>query len=624
MSPVIRSAAFAVVACAALASAAPARADDPPPGAGGALRITADPPRLVLAGDVAAELRVSAPPEVEDLSLTASAGRVEGLRRLPGGGFAARYRPPAERVPQVAIVAAVARGGRGLEDGWVAIPMSGHGTAKVRGDPGTPVSLRIGDRTFGPETTGSDGVAAIPVVVPPGIHEGHQGFRPIDLHVPERTLLHVVADRDAIRADREERIRVVAYVVAPHGAARRGDAPAFDASRGTVSVSEREAGAYVASWTLSPGPAGEERLVVRLPSAQASRAVVRVHAAAGAPALVAISVERDALVAGGEPALVVARALDAAGNPVPATLDLDVRGAVLRDVGEVRPGEVRARLFAGTELQGSEAVVTASARALGISGARVVPLRPAEPASARFAPQRILRADGARETIFRVAVADRYGNPTSATPTVTAERGRVLGVSRAEPGAFDVRYVAPAVDHPVPEALHARIGEARATIAPTLVPLAPAMRIDGRGGVSVELRRGVAGFAGAAGVERPVDLALALRHGLEGGLRLEAGGLSGSSTRGTLLAGASVRTLASGTIWAASATAGVLLEADTAAPAARLAASVARRGSLAEPFLELSVLAAGAAVSGPFAAAALSIGVRLGVEGGHAHDPDRR
>jgi hypothetical protein len=554
---------------------------------------------------------------VEELSFTASAGKVEGLRRLPGGGFVARYRPPAEHVPQVAIVAATGHGARGLEDGWLAIPMSGRGKARVRGAPGTAVTLRVGDQVFGPATAGGDGVAAIPVVVPPGIHEAHQGFRPIDLHVPETSLLHVVAERSAVAADREERLRVVAYVVAPHGAARRGDAPVFEPSRGTISVAEREAGAYVASWALPPGPAGEERLVVRLPAAPASRAVVRVEAHAGAPAVVALAVDREALVAGGPAASLTARALDSAGNPVPATLALDVRGAVLSDVVERRPGEVRARLSAGTVLRGDEAVVTATATALGISGARAVPLRPAEPALGRFEAHAIVRGDGQRETLLRLSIADRFGNPVAAAPVASAERGRVVGLVAAGPGAWDVRYVAPAVEQPLSDVVVARAGAARATLSPLVAPPAPSFRLEARGGAAVELRGRFAAAEGALAVERPADVEAALRRGLEAALRLEAGGFSGDGGRLALLAGPALRRGA----WALSATAGALL-GGSAAPAARLALSAGLARGRFEPFLELSALGAGG--RGSFIAAGVALGVRLGMEGGRDHDPDRR
>ena len=609
-----RAGGVALLVAGALAGALPARADDPPPAAGGALRVAADPPRPVLAGEVTVGLRVSAPPDVEDLSLTASAGRIEGVRRLPGGGFVARYRPPGERVPQVAIVAAMARSGRGVEDGWLAIPMSGRGTARVRGEPGTPVSLRIGDRTFGPQTAGADGFAAIPIVVPPGIREGHQGYRPIDLHVPETSLVHAVADRAAVHADREERLRVVAYVVAPHGVARRGDAPVFEPSRGTVAFSEREPGAWVGTWTLPPGPVGEDRLVVRLPSAQASRTVVRVAALAGPAAVVAVSVDRPALVAGGEGATVVARTLDAAGNPVPATLSLDARGGVLEEVEERRPGVVQARLSAGTALQGDEVVVTATAASLGIAGSRSVPLRPGEPATARFSRRAVVRGDGERPTVLHVAVGDRFGNPVAAAPRVTAARGRILEVAEAGRGGWDVRYVAPAVDRPVADTVTARVGEARAVLAPVVAPPAPALRVEVLAGALADLRGRFAAPAGLVALERPQEHDAALRLGLEPALRVEAGALAGpAGARATLLAGSALGIAGGPVRLALSATAGALLGAGGAGLAARAGLSVALSRRAAEPFLEVSALGARAGAPGPFVAAGVAVGVRLGL-----------
>ncbi len=603
-----------------------ARAQEPIPAAGGALRVTAVPPRLVLGRDAGADLQVAAPPEIEEISLTTSAGRIDAVRRLPGGGFAARYHAPPDHVPRVAIVSAVARGARAIEDGWLAIPMSGEGDARVRGAPGSEITLRIGDRTFGPRIAGEDGVAVVPVVVPPGVREAHQGFRPIDLRVPETPLLHAVADRAGVRADREEKVRVVAYVVAPHGAARRGDAPLFEPSRGTVAVVEREAGAYQASWTLPPGPAGEERLTIRLPAAPASRAVLRVEAAAGPPAVVAVSFDREALEAGGEPAAVSARALDGAGNPVPAALAIEARGGDLTDVRERRPGELGARLAAGTTLRGAEAVVTATAPALGITGARALPLRPGAPAALRLDPPAVVRADGVGVAVLRVSIADRFGNAVSSAPVVTAERGRVVGISERTRGEFDVRYVAPAVARPVDVSLAARAGDARATAASLLAPPGPAFLLEGRGGLGLDLAGRFSGPTAAVAAERPADLAFAIRRGTEVAWRVEAGAQGGDrATLATVLAGASAqRELARGTVVSVAATAGALLGQDGAAPAARLAISAGLQKRFAVPFLEVSLLAAGGGAPGAFAALGLSAGIRLGVEADHGHDPDRR
>ncbi|HEX9244437.1 MAG TPA: hypothetical protein VF875_18515 [Anaeromyxobacter sp.] len=611
----------------ALLAVAGARAEEAAvPGGGGAIRIGAEPARLELGKDDGCELRIAALPDVEELTFTASAGRVEAVRRLPGGGFVARFRAPAEHVPRVAIVAALGRGSRGLEDGWLAIPMAGRGTARVRGAPGTAVTLRVGDRLFGPAVIDASGVAAIPVVVPPGIREAHHGFRPIDLPVPETPLVHAVADRAVVRADREEKVRILAYVVAPHGAARRGDAPALEPSRGTVAVAEREPGAWSGTWTLPPGPAGEDRLAVRLPSSAASPAVLRVTALVGPPATVAISFDRPGLVAGGEPATVTARALDGGGNQVAATLALDAAAADLSEVRVVRPGEVVARVAAGERLRGEEAVVSAAAPELGISGARALPLRPDAPASSRFAPQVLVRGDGRTEVALHVAIADRFGNPAAVAPEVTAERGRVVGVARRSPGDFEVRYLPPVVDEPAREVLRARAGAAVATLEPLVAPPSPAFRLEAGAGAGGELggrfAAGVATFA----VERPADLAAALRVGLEPALRVEAGLVATSeATLGAALAGASVRHLVSGTATlSASAALGVAFGAGSLSPAARAAAALAVRAGPLEPFVELSVLGVRAPAPGAFAAAALSLGVRIELEDLHDRHPDRR
>ena len=144
-----------------------------------------------------------------------------------------------------------------------------------------------------------------------------------------------------MQADRAEHVRVLAYVVAPHGAARRGDVPVFEpyarapsrAPRGSRAPSRR-------IWTLPPGPAGEDRLAVRLPGSVASRVVLRVEALTGPAAMVAVGFDRDALAAGAvEGVKVVARVLDAGGNPVAAPLELAADGGALEGVAE--PGPAR-------------------------------------------------------------------------------------------------------------------------------------------------------------------------------------------------------------------------------------------------------------------------------------------
>ncbi len=583
-------------------------------GSAGALRVVAEPPRLVLGRDPAAELRVTAPFDLGDVSITSSIGRVEGLRRLPGGGWAARFQPPRERVPAVAIVTALGSGPRGTEHGFVAIPLSGQGDARVRGAPGSAVTLRIGDRTFGPQLVGKDGVAVIPIVVPPGIREAHRGFKPIDLNVPDTPLLHAVIDRTTVRADREEQVRAFACVVAPHGAPRRGDVPAVEPSRGTVAVVERDAGAFDVTWTLPPGRAGEERLSIRLAAAPASRTVLKVEAVAGPPAVVAVAFDRDALVAGAaEPVRVVARALDAGGNQVPAEIVLSAEGGSLSDPAERSPGEVEARVGAGPAFGGRrEVVVTARAPGVGVSGARALRLRSGEPAVARFDRDgSVLRADGERRAELRVRIEDRFGNPVEHAPRVSAERGRVVAVATDGPGAYVVRYVGPAVREATDERLVAEIGALRARTDRLLVPPDRPESPAAGAGVALDLGGRFAVPVLTISAERPADVAFTLRRGYDVALRGEVGAVGFASGAGlSLLAGASAARVARGLDLRAFATAGVLAGRG-ASPALRLGVRLGAPSKGSAPFVEAAFLAAGSGAPGAFAAFMLAGGMRF-------------
>lgn len=593
-----------------------ARAEDPgPPGGGGAIRISPEPSRLLLGRDPGAELRITASADVEDVSLSASVGRIDGLRRLPGGGFAARWRAPGDRHPQVAIVAAIGRTPRGTEHGWVAIPLSGQGDAKVRAAPGQEVTLQIGERKFGPRRTGSDGLVVIPVVVPPGVREAHHGFTPIDLRVPETQLLHAVLDRGVVFADRQERVRVFAYVVAPHGAARRGDVPVFEASRGSVSVTEREPGLMEAAWILPPGRAGEERLAVRLAAAPASRSVLKLETVAGPAAGVAVAFDREALVAGGDPVTVTARALDSAGNPVPAALSLTAEGGELVEVRDRETGEVEARVRAGPAFGGrSEVRVTATAAGMGISGARELPLRHGEAAVARFDEgDDILRGDGVHAKVLHVSVADRHGNPVDVAPVVTAERGKVLGVSAASLGTFEVRYVPPAVKAAARERLVATIGGVRATASPLLLPSPSVVETATWAGAVLDLRGRFAGPRAGLALQKPFAT---LASGLDLAWRAEAEGLGfDGEGRATVLGGLGLSTvLGPSAVLRASLGAGALFGGGGGSAAARVALGVGLPGRSLRPFLEVALLGARDGAPGPFAAIGVTAGLRASME----------
>jgi hypothetical protein len=579
--------------------------------------MTADPAQLLLGRDAGADVRVTVPDDAESVAISASVGRVEDVRKIGAGRWAARFVAPAGRIPQVAIVAAVARTPRGSPDGWIAIPCSGQAEARVRAAPGSEIVLDVGGRRFGPRTTGKDGVAVIPIVVPPGVREAHHGFKPIDLNVPEMPLLHAVLDRAAVLADRPERVRVLAWIVAPHGAARRGDAPVFEPTRGTVTVAERQPGEVEAVWTLPPGRAGEERMVVRLAGSPVSREVLRLDVVVGPPAVVAVSFDRDAAVAGGaEGVAVTVRALDAGGNPVRAALAVEGEGAALEDVREPEAGVATARLRVPASLGGrTAAVVRARVVDAGVSGTRTLALVAGPPAHASLAPSAGPVRSGV-ETELTLRVSDEGGNPVSPRPQVTGERARILGVEAAGAGTWRVRWVAPAVETAGRARIVATTGGVDAVAEPVLLPPRPGAAVGVSLGGADDLRGGDWRPSFAAAVDFAAGPARALPLGVELAWRAEGQGTRVGGRPGIALlgGGSASRVLGPTVVVRTSASVGAWLTSGAVAPAARLAldAGLERRGPA--PFVEAALLGATDGRDGAFAAFTISAGIRVGVQ----------
>ena len=137
-----------------------------------ALHVDAQPSTLELGKTAArAVLHIRSPVEPR---LSASVGIIVGLRQEGPDAWVADYVAPHERFPRVAIIAAVAS----TEVAWTAIPLWGRGLAQVQTRPGARISVQIGGRTFGPAEADARGIARVPVVVPPGVHEvRHRGRR---------------------------------------------------------------------------------------------------------------------------------------------------------------------------------------------------------------------------------------------------------------------------------------------------------------------------------------------------------------------------------------------------------------------------------------------------------------
>jgi hypothetical protein len=190
------------------------------PGAA-AVTLTLGSSNLVLGIDQETELRIELGPDVatsEPPRVLASAGHVDDLVRTGPRSFVGRYVLPTERFPQAAIlVADLPQGPRRLR-GMLVVPLRAAASPAFRTDPGAAVTLRIGEKEFGPQKAQRDGNVRIAVVVPPGVafglarstnEFGETTEQTIDLKIPPFRRMLVVAP-ETIRAGSVDEIAIYA------------------------------------------------------------------------------------------------------------------------------------------------------------------------------------------------------------------------------------------------------------------------------------------------------------------------------------------------------------------------------------------------------------------------------
>ena len=425
-----------------------------------ALTIASDPPRVQLGETAKARLRIEASSEPR---LSASAGRIENLRADGNGRWSADYLPPDDSVPQLAVISASA----GSEVVFFALPLWGQGDAVVKTRPRARIEVRIGDERY-PAVADRKGIAVVPVNVPPGVTAARHGAQSIDLHVPPLRLLHLALDREKVRADREEKVHVLLFAVAPGGAPRADARLAMRVTRGEISPPRpRAAGVYEASWTLPPGPAGAAWLSAELAEAPDQPSEATVALQPGPAASLRLQADRKRIVAGEEDLTARAVALDAAGNPSGEPLQFETTLGEVRGEGpEVRvhvPGS-----FAG---QSELRLLVHPAGRSEPSAELALPLSPAEPRIAEIeVPLRALRADGVTHYPVRVRIADEFGNPIpDATPEVMGGDGVALP-AHPEGGAYVATFLAPVSRERTSATIAVRAGAAQARARLDLLP----------------------------------------------------------------------------------------------------------------------------------------------------------
>jgi hypothetical protein len=425
------------------------------------LTITSEPPRVQLGETAKARLLLEAPSAPR---LSASTGRIEGLRAGGEGRWEADYLPPDESVPQLALISAVAGG----EVALFALPLWGQGDAVVKTRPRARFEVRIGEQRY-PAVADEKGNAMVPVNVPPGVTAAQHGLQSIDLHVPPMRLVHAALDREKATADRQESVQVLLFAVAADGSPRSDARFSLRASRGEISAPRaRQPGVYEAAWTFAPGPPGRALLSAALSDAPGLAAQVALELEAGRVASLQLRADRERLVAGEGGFGVRAIALDARGNPSAEQLQLETTLGEVRGTGADARVEVPASFGGSTELR----VRAHPAGRPEPSAELVLPLVPGAPEQAEIeVPRRLLHADGVTGYPVRVRIADRFGNPVAdARPEVLADPGSVTVAENPDQGAYLATILPPRSSERTFSTIAVRAGAAQARARLELLP----------------------------------------------------------------------------------------------------------------------------------------------------------
>lgn len=375
-----------------------------------AVTITPNAAAPVLGLDFEVELRIivsgDGPPDFDPPRVLTSVGQVEDPVRIGPREFSARYLLPPQRFPQAAIV--VAEFGNPALRGFSVLRLRAAAAPAFHTDPGAQVSLRIGDKDFGPQRAGADGAVRIGVVVPPGVafgiarsvnRYGKTTEQTVDLKPPPFPRL-LLLKPDALPLGSVAEIAV--FGVDPSGT------PADPATLmlGTSAGKPQPLG----------GRPGEARFLVRAPHTPTDQALtlsalIRGDAATevsttlplvpGAPARIMLRSDRPRLTIGSDIAAhVFVSAEDLFGNPVHAgNTEIFVDGRLM-PVQIAADGRVMASIPAPARFEGRDELEVEAVLDGGYARAQLslaglpMPERPARPATPSVAalPRRSLTA----------------------------------------------------------------------------------------------------------------------------------------------------------------------------------------------------------------------------------------
>jgi hypothetical protein len=482
----------------ALARAPGAAADDAP---ASGVTITLSPERafLVLGSEteMLVEVEITGPgaDELQPTRTFATVGTLEEPRPTGAPGhYVARYLPPTERSPQVALLVVELGGGAQHPRGVLRLPLHGATDMSLRTSPSASVTLRVGEQAFGPVTADHQGHVKIPIEVPPGMrmgvaravdHNGNVKETEVDLQpAPFRRVLVVAPP--ALEVGSFVEVAVLAL-----------DALGEPAAPGRISLRASEGLVH----PVGDGGPGEAHFVVEVPRRVGGGALALTGVAAGTPlargdlavplvagppnALSLSPSLRHLVIGGGAQTRIVVSAHDQFGNPTSADhAEASIDGAPLPI--RFTAGGLGILVVPPPTIYDGKDRLTVDVTLGKVRARQDIFLTGGSPATLTLAtPAGHVIADGQRGAELRVRAFDRNGTPTL-VPSLSWDTpgGRIKTVRMPREGEYLADFVPERAREPHRETVAVTAGaELRATASVDVAPPPTRLLVSARFGV---------------------------------------------------------------------------------------------------------------------------------------------
>jgi len=383
------------------------------------IKVTASPDSLLLGRDDAATLTIdfsgTAASDVSktQLVVNATSGKVSNLTHLGEGRWSARFEPPKQQFPQLALITVADQNDPSRTYGHARIRLVGKTPYPIASSPNATVILSVGGRDFGPIKTDGSGRAKLPIEVPPGVGEitqittvGAETQRDLKkLKVPTSPRISLLPLPAGVPADDRITIPVRAVVSTAQGDSDGQAYLQITATAGTVTEARHEGdGVYVAEYRPPTGNATvRATLVASLPQEPGQASSADISLAPVRPAGVELTPEPAKMAATAEGFHILAKV---SGHTATGLASRDLRftanGArLIGTVKDLKGGDYKAAFATKGKNLPADVSVAVSTPATG-NPLREILLIPARTR---------LPNDGLSSSMLTVMTLDEFGYP---------------------------------------------------------------------------------------------------------------------------------------------------------------------------------------------------------------------